>query len=410
MSNAAPVPMIDLSAGLLLNVIDGGVDSLFAAGASDITIQSDDFLWAYINRRHVQVTNRRLDDGEVAGIVRHLYGSDGVFGMLGAGQGIDFEVDIRPRLDSSRDDFDPDYSVRCRVNVTSCRVGNASNGYSITMRTIPGIPPAFESLNLPAEIAENFFPSQGLVFVVGITGSGKSTLLAAHNRARLENTANPVKIGTYEDPIEFVYPRLPMVQGDVSSAAARMPEVSQVQVGTHLKDFAFAAPNALRRKFDVLIMGEMRDRESVETGLLLAATGHATYATLHCETPAEAVARVVSEFPYDAQPAVANKLLSNLRLVVAQKIERDVNGKGRAFRSWCIFDQAFKAELFEHQHQNWGRLIGARMKQGGSTFAQQAFGPLMKGEITEEAFANIAGFNPVEARQYIAANRGAHGG
>lgn len=401
-------PVIDLSAGHLVNVIDSAIDSLFSCGASDITIQSDDYVWAYINRRHVRVTSRRLDDAEVGAIVRHLYKNDSVFGILGAGEHLDFEADIRPRLDPSKEDFDPDYSVRCRGNATASRVGNVSNGYSLTLRTIPGIPPTFESLNLPEEMAGCFFPTQGLVLVVGITGSGKSTMLAAAMRKMLEDPGRPVKIGTYEEPIEFIYPRVPSPAGGAPGApTALMPEVSQVQIGSHLKQFSLAAPNALRRKFDVLVMGEMRDKVSVETGLLLASTGHATYGTLHCETPAEAVARIVAEFPYDSQPSVANKLLSNLRLIVAQKIERDVNGKGRAFRSWCVFDQALKADLYEVQHQHWARLIEKRMKDRGATFAQQAYWPLMRGEITEEAFANVAGFNPFEAREYIAAQRGA---
>ena len=402
----AQFPVADLGSGLLINVIDNAVDRLFAFGASDVTIQSDDYIWAYVNRQHVQASNRRLDDGEVSAIVRHLYNSDGANGILGSGRGLDFDADIRPRLIEG-DNFDPDYSVRCRVNVTQCRVATVANGYSITLRTIPGIPPTFESLDLPEEIAENFFPSQGLVLVVGITGSGKSTLLAAGNRKRLETTDNPVKIGTYEDPIEFVYPRVPAIlNADPGQSLARMPEISQAQIGTHLADFALAAPNALRRKFDVLVMGEMRDRESVETGLLLAATGHATYGTLHCETPAEAISRIVSEFPYDAQPSIANKLLSNLRLIVAQKIERTVEGKGRAFRSWCVFDQAFKAELFEHQHQHWNQLVTARMRAAGTTFAQQALGPYKAGLISDRAFANIAGFNPVEAREYLRVHGG----
>jgi Tfp pilus assembly pilus retraction ATPase PilT len=211
-----------------------------------------------------------------------------------------------------------------------------------------------------------------------------------------------VKIGTYEEPIEFVFPRVPVIGGEQGSTSVTMPEVSQVQIGHHLKEFHLAAPNALRRKFDVLVMGEMRDKGSVDTGLLLASTGHATYATLHCETPAEAIGRILSEFPYDAQPSVANKLLSNLRVIVAQKIERNMAGKGVAFRSWCIFDQAFKADLYEMPHQQWGRKIEKRMQANGSTFAQQAYGPLMRGEISESAFANIAGFNPVEAREYLA--------
>lgn len=392
--------MIDPSSGHLVNVIDNAVDQLFRAGASDITIQSDDYIWAYIDRRHTRVSSRRLDHGEVSAIALHLY-NDAVIGKLGSGVGVDTDADIRPRLLADRDDFDPDYSVRCRVNMTSCRVGTVSNGYSITLRTIPGTPPKFEDMRLPQEMADCFFPTGGLIAVVGITGSGKSTLLASALRRMLEDPSRPVKIGTYEEPIEFIYPRGPCASGVPGSVDVNMPEVSQVQIGMHLGEFGYAAPNALRRKFDVLVMGEMRDKASVETGLLLASTGHATYATLHCETPAEAVGRILSEFPYDAQPSVANKLIANLRMVVAQKIERNVLGKGMAFRSWCVFDQALKMELYEMEHQHWARHITKRMEAGGSTFPQQAYGPFLRGEISEQAFANIAGFNPIEARKYL---------
>lgn len=393
--------LIDPSSGHLTQVVDSAIDRLFSAGASDITIQSDDYIWAYINRRHVRASTRRLDDGELSVLVRHLYKNDGALGQLGSGRAVDFDADIRPRLNRELSDFDPDYSVRCRVNLTACRVGNVANGYSFTLRTIPGIPPDFKSLKLPQAIAECFFPSQGLVIVAGITGSGKSTLLASAMCELLKRAEKPVKIGTFEDPIEFIYPRVPVMRDERGVGIPLMPEVSQVQIGSHLKEFELAAPNALRRKFDVLVMGEMRDKLSVETGLLFGATGHATYGTIHCETPAEVIGRIISEFPYDAQPSVANKLLANLRVVVAQKIERNEEGRGTAFRSWCIFDQAFKAELYEVQHQHWGRLIQKRMHEAGSTFAQQAYGPFTRGEISVGAFENIAGFNPVEAREYL---------
>jgi defect-in-organelle-trafficking protein DotB len=142
----------------------------------------------------------------------------------------------------------------------------------------------------------------------------------------------------------------------------------------------------------------------VDTGLLLAQTGHCTYATLHCETPAQAVARVVSEYAYEAQPAVANKLLDNLRLIVAQKIERDVNGKGKAFRSWCVFDQAFKARLAEQPYQKWSALIQRRMEERGHTFAMQALPAFVAGEISLDGFSNLAGFNPIETREFLSVN------
>jgi defect-in-organelle-trafficking protein DotB len=403
-ATATAPPQIRLGDGHLPSLIDRGVDALFRAAASDITLQSDDYIFAYINRRWVSVSNRRLEDGEAQMLVRHLYGNDGATGMLGSGKPLDFDADLRPYTDPAREPYDLDYSVRCRVNITRCRVGTVSDAASITIRTIPSIPPRLEALKLPAEIVATIFPSQGLVLVVGITGSGKSTLLASCNRHRLEQPT-PVKILTIEDPIEYVYPRLPIAnaEGVIPSGrvVARMPEVSQVQLDRHLRDFSLAAPNVLRRKGDVIVMGEMRDKESVDTGLLLAQTGHCTYGTLHCETPAQAVQRVVSEYPYEAQPAVANKLLDNLRLIVAQKIERDTKGKGRAFRSWCVFDQAFKTFLARHPHQEWNALIQERMESKGHTFAQQSLPALRAGEVSFNAFLSLAGFNPIEGREYV---------
>jgi defect-in-organelle-trafficking protein DotB len=399
----ASTPIIDLSQGSLIGQVERGIDALFQAGASDITIQSDDYVWAYINRRHTCASNRRLDDGDLTMLTTHMYpGGESGLAILGSGRPLDPEVTIRPRRDPDAADFDPDYAVRCRANITRCRVGGTANGISITLRTIPGEPPKLDSLGLPGDIQENLFPSQGLVLIVGITGSGKSTLLAAANRHRLEQ-ADPVKILTIEDPIEFTYARLP-ARGKASGGAptaARMPEVSQVQLHSHLASFGLAAPNILRRKGDVIVMGEMRDRDSVETGLLLAATGHCTYGTVHCETPAEVIARIVSEFPYDSQPAVANKLLDNLRLVVAQKIERDERGFGRAFRSWCVFDQAFKAELGELHFPLWARRIRERMVERKHDFAHQALPLLLAGEISQDVFAKVAGFNPAEARAFL---------
>ncbi|MEJ8837666.1 type IV pilus twitching motility protein PilT [Ramlibacter sp. AN1133] len=393
--------IIDLSSGPLIEVVERGIDRLFHEGASDITLQSDDYIWAYINRRHTRVSSRRLDDSELGQLTTRFYpGGESGMAILGGGTPLDPETSIRPRLDPQKEDYDPDYELRCRANITKCRVGTSANGISITLRTIPGTPPALASLGLPEEIVQTMFPSQGLVLVAGITGSGKSTLLAAANAHRLAGD-EPVKILTYEDPVEFIYPRLPASAMGPGGPSARMPEVSQVQLHSHLESFSLVAPNLLRRKADVIVMGEMRDRESMETGLLASATGHCTYATLHCETPAEVIARVVSEFPYERQPAVANQLLDNLRLVIAQKIERDVSGKGRAFRSWCVFDQALKHALSELPFQQWARRIRQRILGRKQDFAHQALSALRAGEISPEAFARVAGFNPIEAREFL---------
>lgn len=398
------IPIISLSTGSIIKALDQGVDMLFQLGVSDITIQADDYVWAYHERVHKCVSDRRLDQSEVASLVRHYYRSDGAFGILGSGSGLDFDVEIRPKIYDPVPD--PDYLVRCRVNVTACRVGGFADGSSITLRTIPGLPPRLEALNLEPQIVETFFPKQGLVLVVGETGSGKSTLLAAGNRHRQERSDRPVKIVTFEDPIEFVYNRLPVLGAEKTSSGRpglpRMPEVSQVQIGRHLKSFEDVARNVLRRKADVIVMGEMRDRISVETGLLLAQTGHATYGTLHCETPAQAIPRIISEFEIEGQPGVANKLMDSLRLVVAQKIVADVNKKGRAFRSWIVFDNKLKQRLSEISFTKWSSFLLTHMNETKTSFADQALPACLAGEISAEAFAYIAGFNPMETREYLA--------
>jgi defect-in-organelle-trafficking protein DotB len=399
--------IIDFHDGILENVFARAMDALFIRGASDVTIQSSDYVWAYIDRRHQRVSTSRLDDSQVARLIQYLFGDASCIGQLGRGEPLDFDKDIRPYLDVDKDDYKPDHSLRCRVNVTACRVGSVANGSSITLRTIPGIPPALSYHKLQHDIVENLFPDKGLVLVVGVTGSGKSTLLASSVREMLSDARNPKKIITYEDPVEFVYGQLPSapLEGEEpaqpGAVTARMPEVSQMQMRTHLREISMAAPNTLRRKTDVVVMGEMRDRETVAAGLLLSSTGHCAYATMHCDTPAESLARAISEFPVDEQPAAANKLLSDLRLVIAQKIKTDINGKARAFRSWVVFDMDLKSELFEHPFPKWTRMITQHMESKGQTFADQAYAVLERGEITKETFGEIAGFNTAETRRYL---------
>lgn len=400
---------INLSSGhgSLVSIIDKGIDALFEQGVSDITIQADDYIWAYHQRVHKLASDRRLDEGEVKALVRHFYNGDAAFGMLGSGKALDFEVEIRSKIYDAVPD--PDHCVRCRVNVTRCRVANVPDGYSITLRTIPGLPPRLEELNLEADVIDTFFPTQGLVLVVGATGSGKTTLLAAASRYRLEQSDKPVKILTFDDPIEFIFSRLPVAGLEKALGERprppRMPEVSQVQIGRHIKGFEEISRNILRRKADVIIIGEMRDRVSFETGLLLAQTGHVTYGTLHCETPAQAIARIISEFEIDGQPGVANKLLDSLRLIVAQKITTDVNKKARAFRSWIIFDHALKEKLNEIHFAKWSTYLVDHMSRNKAGFVDQALPAYLNNEISEESFANISGFNPIEARSYLSQYR-----
>lgn len=207
------IPKLNFSSGSTTDVLGRGCNALFEAGASDIRIQSDDFVFAYIDRTWQRVSDRRLDDGEMRQIVTYLYKSNSGLGRLGDGAALDFEVTLQP------DPNDPDVTLRCRANITSSRVGTVANGVSIVLRTIPSLPRKWETMNMEQEITDFFFPAQGLVLVIGITGSGKSTLLSSGIRYRIESMGQQLAIGTYEDPIEYIYTRLP---------AGKMPEVAQI--------------------------------------------------------------------------------------------------------------------------------------------------------------------------------------
>lgn len=353
-------------------------------GVSDLTIQSGDYVWGELRRVHTRMTDRRLEHNEVEMLVNFTYAATGV-GQLVAGVPIDYEYE----MPFERGDFKRVMRFRC--NATASRIGGIANGISVTMRTIPGLPMKWEQMNAPLDIHENFFPQYGAVFVLGTTGSGKSTLLAAANRYRLEQH-EPTKIITYEEPIEAVYTGL---------AKGRMPQPSQVQIGSHLKHFSDAGRNAMRRKADVIVMGESRDAESVNACLEMALSGHAVYSTLHADTPSEFFARMVSFFPEDAQPAAANKLLGVTRLVVAQKLTRRTDGSVVALRSWLVVDREVVERLSQVQFFQWGAIVGDIIAKRGTDFESQALPLLINKEIDFERFLEVVRMTIAESIEYL---------
>lgn len=349
-------------------------------GVSDLTIQSGDYIWGEWRRVHTRMTDRRLEHNEVERTIRYMYGSTGVSQLI-SGEATDFEYEI------SANDNDYQDVIRFRCNATASRVGGIADGASITMRAIAGLPLPWEALKLPKDIHNNFFPQYGLVLVIGTTGSGKSTLLSAGNRFRLEQSEKPVKIITYEEPIESVYTGL---------AGGRMPQPSQVHIGRHLKSFQEAGRNAMRRKADVIVMGESRDVESVSACFEMALSGHAVYSTLHADTPAECFARMVSFFPEDSQPAAANKLLGTTRLIVAQKLARCVDGSVVAIQSWLVIDREVSRIFSENPFYQWGSITTKILAHRKTDFESQALPLFEKGELSFSTFREIVNMTIAE--------------
>jgi twitching motility protein PilT len=195
--------------------------------------------------------------------------------------------------------------------------GNAfyqHRGMGAVFRVIPSKVLSADELKLPDTIREFTKLNKGLVLVTGPTGSGKSTTLAA--MIDLINETRGDHIITIEDPIEFVHQN-------------KQSLVNQREVGPHTQSFAAALKAALREDPDVILVGEMRDRETVSLGLTAAETGHLVFGTLHTNSAHKTVDRIIDIFPSDQQEQVRAMLSESLRGVVAQQLLRKKGGSGR---------------------------------------------------------------------------------
>jgi defect-in-organelle-trafficking protein DotB len=354
------------------------------AGVADVLIQSDDFVFAKINNVHLRITTRRIEPIEVETCVAISYGLTGG-AKLGSGTDLNYRLEAQKTVREG---------VSYRANATRGRVGEVADGLSMTLRFITDAPRDLTTMGIEDEILENLFPQYGLILVVGTTGSGKTTLLSAANRYRLEHR-DPMKLITYEDPIENVYGRL---------GEGRMPKVFQAEIGTgrHLNNFHQAGPNAMRRGADVIQVGEMRDRESFEAGFELAMTGHCVYSTMHVETPAQVIDRAISLFPIDGQPAAASKLRAQLRMVVAQKQFKTLDGGMARVRSWIVIDRAVKERIGSLPYTQWERELDKICRERGGDFDAQAMPFLLSKRIDLEGYCQLTSMTPREARDYVA--------
>jgi twitching motility protein PilT len=189
---------------------------------------------------------------------------------------------------------------RLRVNVFK-----QAHGLALAMRPICRYVPSLAELNLPDSLSSLVNASGGLVLVVGPTGSGKSTTLAA--LVETVNRARARHVITLEDPIEFVY-------------QPRRCLIHQREIGTHVESFASGLRAALRECPDIILVGEMRDRETIALALTAAETGHLVLSTLHSGTAAMAIDRMVDVFPEHQQGQIRLQMAGSLRAVVTQRL------------------------------------------------------------------------------------------
>lgn len=348
---------------------------------SDVTIQNEEEIFCEIHGRLKRVTKRKLSKSEVMDIIGGIYKSDGAVAKLNGGEDVDLPWTVKVSRDQS---------LRYRVNMTSIFT-NGHKGYSITIRTIKNRAPLLEELNLPQEILDNISPKTGLVIIVGATGSGKSTLLASVLDWRMRDPDANLKILTYEAPIEYVY-------DDVYKPSSI---IAQSEIGSHLPSFEAGVRNALRRKPSIILMGEMRDRETIGEGVTASMTGHLVYGTLHANGATDAVRRMVNVFPVEEKNARAQDILSSLRLIVAQMLVPSTDGKRVPIREYLVFTDEIKETLLEAGVDNLTYLTKKALKEHGRTFLQDAIEIYEKGLISEKTLNEIKKISEATSKDLV---------
>jgi twitching motility protein PilT len=218
-----------------------------------------------------------------------------------------------PQFIEALTDFDCSYSVaglgRFRVNISSQR-----RSLALVLRHIPYVLPTIESLGLPPVLADIALAERGLVLVTGITGSGKSTTLAA--MINLINREKRRKIITIEDPIEFLY------RDEKCSIAQR-------ECGSDTESFAKALRAALRQDPDIILVGEMRDKETIDIAIKAAETGHLVLSTVHTTDAPRTISRILSVFDPSEQASTRLRLSETLLGVISQRLLKRADGSGR---------------------------------------------------------------------------------
>ena len=206
----------------------------------------------------------------------------------------------------------------------------------LVLRTIETDVPTIEKLGLPGVLKEVVMTKRGLVILVGGTGSGKSTSLAAMIDYRNANSYG--HIITIEDPIEYVHPHKNCI-------------IMQREVGVDTDDWDIALKNTLRQAPDVILLGEIRDRQTMEFGIAFAETGHLAMATLHANSSNQALDRIINFFPEERRAQLLMDLSLNLKAVISQRLMKKVDGKGRVaaieilMNSPLISDLILKGEV-----------------------------------------------------------------
>ena len=258
--------------------------------------------------------------------------------------------------------------ARFRVNIFKQR-----GSYAIVMRVIPSNPPNFEDFDLPDQLKEIVDIKNGMVIVTGPTGSGKSTTLAAI--IDLINQTKSYHIVTIEDPIEFLH-------------AHKSSTIHQRELHSDTPNFAIALRAALRQAPKVILVGEMRDKETIEVALEAAETGHLVLSTLHTIDAAKTVDRIIGVFPKNEERVIRTRIAQSFRYIISQRLIPRPDGTGR-IAAIEILKSTMRTREYIEKGESEGKSLIDAMEQGDQDGMQTFDGVIEKlvraGVLTQES-------------------------
>ncbi|PTT31946.1 PilT/PilU family type 4a pilus ATPase [Pseudomonas sp. HMWF021] len=296
------------------------------------------------------LSERAFKPGEVAAIAAFL---------MDAEQRKEFDRDLEMNLAISRTGIG-----RFRVNIFKQR-----NDVSIVIRNVKLDIPRFEDLKLPPVLLETVMLKQGLILFVGATDSGKSTSLAALIDHRNRHSSG--HIITVEDPVEYIHRHQRSI-------------INQREVGVDTRSFHAALKNTLRQAPDVVLIGEIRDRETMEHALAFAETGHLVLSTLHANNANQALERIINLFPEERQPQLLQVLGNHLKALVSQRLVRTLDGQRRAAVEVMLGTPTIADLIRRGEFGELKTIMEKSIESGMQTFDGALYNLVLEGVIGEE--------------------------
>lgn len=337
-------------AGVFAMEIDALLKILASQDGSDLYLSTGAPPCARFDGVLKPLTHQPFKSGEIATLA---------LSIMDAEQRLEFDRDLEMNLAISLAGVG-----RFRVNIFKQR-----NDVSIVARNIKLDIPQFEDLKLPPVLLDMIMLKQGLILVVGATGSGKSTSLAALIDYRNRHSSG--HIITIEDPVEFIHRH-------------RKSIINQREVGVDTRSFHAALKNTLRQAPDVVLIGEIRDRETMEHALAFADTGHLVISTLHAHNAHQALDRIVNFFPEERRTQLLHDLGNNLKACVSQRLVRTRDGERRAAVEVMIGTPTIGDLIRRNEVGELKGIMEKSAEAGMQTYDGALFNLVVEGAISEE--------------------------